>query len=216
MNSSNYNLKTVIVGNTGVGKSCLIQKYTRDQFIPFHETTIGVDFAIKHLKIPLFSQLYNVKMQLWDTAGQEKFRAITQSYYRNCCAAVVVFDLTNIESFNSIDYWINAIREGCGLDTNIIIIGNKSDMTGHMVTEDEIRKKALYYNVKFFLTSAKELDTTSIPFNIVAQDVLLKVTSNPYTSYPGARKIESQTKNNGFSITSEKPKKIKRNKCCRN
>ena len=216
MNSSNYNLKTVIVGNTGVGKSCLIQKYTRDQFIPFHETTIGVDFAIKHLKIPLFSQLYNVKMQLWDTAGQEKFRAITQSYYRNCCAAVVVFDLTNIESFNSLDYWINTIREGCGLDTNIIIIGNKSDMTGHLVTEDEIRQKAIYYNVKYFLTSAKELDTTSIPFNIVAQDVLLKVTSNPYTNYPGARKIELQQKNNSFSINSERPKKIKRNKCCVN
>ena len=88
-------------------------------------------------------------------------------------------------------------------------------MTGHLVTEDEIRQKATYYNVKYFLTSAKELDTTSIPFNIVAQDVLLKVTSNPYTNYPGARKIESQTKNNGFSITSERPKR-KRNRCCRN
>jgi small GTP-binding protein len=216
MNSSNYNLKTVIVGNTGVGKSCLIQKYTRDQFVPFHETTIGVDFAIKHLKIPLFSKLYNVKMQLWDTAGQEKFRAITQSYYRNCCAAVVVFDLTNIESFNSIDYWINSIREGCGIDTNIIIIGNKSDMQGQLVSESNLREKAIYFNVKYFLTSAKELDTTSIPFNIVAQDVLLKVTSNPNTTYPGARKIESQQKNNGFSINFEKPKKIKRNKCCIN
>ena len=83
MNSSDYILKTVIVGNTGVGKSCLIQKYTRDQFISFHETTIGVDFATKHLRIPLFNRLYNIKLQLWDTAGQEKFKNMVRAYYRN-------------------------------------------------------------------------------------------------------------------------------------
>jgi len=89
-------------------------------------------------------------------------------------------------------------------------------MKGQLVSESNLREKAIYFNVKYFLTSAKELDTTSIPFNIVAQDVLLKVTSNPNTTYPGARKIESQQKNNGFSINFEKPKKIKRNKCCIN
>ncbi len=215
MNSSDYILKTVIVGNTGVGKSCLIQKYTRDQFISFHETTIGVDFAIKHLRIPLFNRLYNIKLQLWDTAGQEKFRAITQSYYRNCSAAVVVFDLTNLDSFKAVDYWIKNIKEGCGYDTNIIIIGNKADMKDHVVTEEEIRQKAIYHDVKYFITSAKQLDTTSIPFNIVAQDVLMKVYSNPDINYPGVKKIALDKKNGAFSITAEKPRR-RRFKCCRN
>ena len=217
MNSSDYIFKTVIVGNTGVGKSCLIQKYTRDQFIAYHETTIGVDFAIKKLKIPLFSELYNVKLQLWDTAGQEKFRAITQSYYKNCCSAVVVFDLTNRESFDAVDYWIDNIRTGCGIDTNIIIIGNKSDMDGQIINEQEILEKARSYNVKYFITSAKnELDTTSIPFNIVTQDVLLKVISNPTISYPGVKRMADPNTNGVLSLSNTKKNKSRKAKCCRN
>ena len=209
---SHYIFKTVIVGNTGVGKSCLLQKYTRDQFVSFHETTIGVDFATKQLKIPMNSELYNIKLQLWDTAGQEKFRSITQTYYRNCCAAVVVFDLTNKESFDSIYYWINSIKNGCGNDVNIILVGNKSDLDEQVVSDNEIKTVAFQYGLKYFITSAKELDTTSIAFNILAQDVLFRIKNEPNHNMAGIRDLTHQ-KNKYVNL--ETYKKRKRISCCK-
>jgi small GTP-binding protein len=212
---SDYIFKTVIIGNTGVGKSCLLQKYTRDQFISYHETTIGVDFATKQLKIPLNGHLYNIKLQLWDTAGQEKFRSITQTYYRNCCAAIVVFDLTNRESFEKSQYWIDTIINGCGNDTTIILVGNKSDLEDdRVITEDEINEFSRQYNIKYFITSAKELDTTSIAFNILAQDVLFKIIQNPNSDLPGIRNIRRELRRDTISLSNSR-KKTRKLPCCK-
>lgn len=212
--STDFIFKTVIVGNTGVGKSCLLQRYTRDQFIAYHESTIGVDFATKELKIPLNNELHTIKFQLWDTAGQEKFRSITLSYYRNCCAAVVVCDLTNRESFDSIDYWIDNIKDGCGAFLELIIIGNKSDLDGRVVSEYELKEKADKYNIKYYVTSAKKFDATNIPFNILAQDVLEKVKKNPHTVFEGVKYIRQNQEMANLMIGQKRTKKI--HKCCRN
>ena len=211
--NTDFIFKTVIVGNTGVGKSCLLQRYIRDQFIAYHESTIGVDFATKELKIPLNNELHTVKFQLWDTAGQERFRSITLSYYRNCCAAIVVCDLTNRESFDSIDYWIENIKQGCGDFLELIIIGNKFDLAEQAISEYELREKAAEHGVKYYLTSAKKFDTTNIPFNILAQDVLMKVKNNPNMLFEGVT-FKQQNQKLGNLMIDQKRKKKRFQKCC--
>jgi|TARA_B110000971_G_C19885066_1_gene442580 small GTP-binding protein len=170
-----YTFKIIIVGNTGVGKSSLLLKYTRNTFSKHHETTIGVDFATKMIDIPINGEIVPVKLQLWDTAGQEKFRTITNSYYRNCCAAIIVFDLTNRDSFTSVHYWIDNVINGAGENTTIILIGNKCDLDNREVSESDILALINQYDIKYFETSATQQDTTCIAFNILAQDVLLRV-----------------------------------------
>lgn len=212
--STDFIFKTVIVGNTGVGKSCLLQRYTRDQFIAYHESTIGVDFATKELKIPLNNELHTVKFQLWDTAGQERFRSITLSYYRNCCAAVVVCDLSNRESFDSVDYWVQNIKDGCGAFLELIIIGNKSDLDERVVNEYELKEKADKYGIKYYLTSAKKFDTTNIPFNILAQDVLIKVKKNPNMIFEGVTYKKCDQELTNFIVHNKRKKNFR--KCCNN
>ena len=212
--STDFIFKTVIVGNTGVGKSCLLHRYIRDEFIPYHESTIGVDFATKELKIPLNNELHTIKFQLWDTAGQEKFRSITLSYYRNCCAAVVVCDLTNRESFDNIDYWIDNIKDGCGDFLELIIIGNKSDLDGRVISEYELKEKADNYGIKYYITSAKKIDTSTIAFNMLAQDVLMKVKNNPNMVFEGVTYKKHNRELANLMIDHKRKKRFR--KCCNN
>lgn len=212
--NTDFIFKTVIVGNTGVGKSCLLQRYIRDQFIAYHESTIGVDFATKELKIPLNNELHTVKFQLWDTAGQERFRSITLSYYRNCCAAIVVCDLTNRESFDSIDYWVENIKQGCGDFLELIIIGNKFDLAEQAISEYELREKAVEHGVKYYITSAKTLDTTNIAFNMLAQDVLIKVKKNPNMEFKGVTYTKKRQDTANLILDRRRIRRF--SKCCRN
>jgi len=205
-----YTFKIIIVGNTGVGKSSLLLRYTRDTFMKYHETTIGVDFATRLIDVPFNNEIVPIKLQLWDTAGQEKFRTITKSYYRNCCAAIIVFDLTNRSSFESIDYWVDSVIEGAGENTSIILIGNKSDLDNREISSDEIDAVIHKYNIKYFETSAKQLDTTSIAFNILAQDVLLRVKQSTGAQC-GVVEMTSVTQESLLPKATSK----KKHKCCK-
>merc|ERR1711915_365213 len=119
----NYLFKVVLVGDSGVGKSCLLSRYAWDQFSLDTKSTIGVEFATKSVQI----QGQTVKAQLWDTAGQERYRAITTAYYRDALGAIVVFDITNEDTFKSVEDWIRDIRNSTR-DACIILVGNKSDL----------------------------------------------------------------------------------------
>lgn len=121
-----YLFKLVVVGDSGVGKSNLLSKYVSNSFSENSKATIGVDLSTKVLRI----EGKTVQNQIWDTAGQDRFRAITSAYYRNAVGAVIVFDLTKPKTFENLAKWLREVRENAEPDINVMIIGNKSDLTG--------------------------------------------------------------------------------------
>ena len=182
MNTSDnkYIFKIIIIGNTGSGKSSLLLRYTRDIFNNYYEPTIGVDFGTKQIDIPYNNQHIPIKLQIWDTAGQERFSTITKSYYRNTCGVVIVFDLTNKESFNSIPKWINNIEDNCDSTVQKILIGNKSDLKGDIVVEkseiDEIILRAKSLRAKVITTEKDYVKIKKQGFNNISYvEVELKI-----------------------------------------
>ena len=149
-NYSDYIFKIVLIGDTSVGKSCLLTRFADDQFTDNYVTTIGVDFRFKTMIV--MDKI--IKVQVWDTAGEERYRSITNAYYRGAEGILIVFDLTNEESFKSIQNWINEVTVFTGKDVIIICLGNKSDLKSEISknTIDEFKKKT---NLEIFNVSAK-------------------------------------------------------------
>lgn len=148
--------KIIIIGDTSVGKSSIMQQYVNNFFIGEYISTIGVDFLIKNLII----DNKKIKLQIWDTAGQEKFRSITKTYYRNVDAVILMYDITNLESFNHISNWINEINKFIDKYIPIIIIGNKNDLEKkRMISFNEGLILAKKYNALFDETSAKDYNS---------------------------------------------------------
>jgi len=115
----------VLVGDSGVGKSCLLKRFASKEWDPQYISTIGVDFEILNLTV----HNKNVRLQIWDTAGQERFQNITTSYYRGAHAIMVVYDVTSEDSFNSVRKWLSAVETYCTSNVSVMLVGNKSDLT---------------------------------------------------------------------------------------
>ncbi len=153
-------IKCIFIGNSGVGKTSIIERYIKDNFNC--STTIGVEFYSKKLLINdiLF------KLHIWDLAGQMTFRNIIQNYYRNTAIVFYVFDKNNLKSLNDIDEWLETITE---LESKLVIlIGNKCDLNGNKILDSVILEKIAKYNLIYFETSAKD----SININKVFEDTL--------------------------------------------
>mmetsp|Transcript_53737 Transcript_53737/g.172236 ORF Transcript_53737/g.172236 Transcript_53737/m.172236 type:complete len:581 (-) Transcript_53737:175-1917(-) len=166
-----FKFKLVTIGDSGVGKSCLLQRFVQDYYAEFHTSTIGVDFktVITMVKGRL------VKLQLWDTAGQERFSVVTSNYYRNSDGFIFVYDATNRPSFDHVDQWLGQVQQHheCGPTTIKILIGNKSDMTSELaVSEDEGRAKAESIGAIFMATSAKTAANVDMAFLTAAQNLV--------------------------------------------
>lgn len=212
MNTSDnkYVFKIIIIGNTGSGKSSLLLRYTRDIFNSYYEPTIGVDFGTKQIDIPYNGEHIPIKLQIWDTAGQERFDTITKSYYRNTCGVVIVFDLTSSESFYSIPKWITNIKNNCNSTVEVILIGNKCDLRDDIVVEQhEIDKMCEKYGIRYFETSATQLDSTSIAFNILTQNIFENIDSRSIP--PGVKLIHNDSE---IQKTIDLSKKNRKKKCC--
>lgn len=150
--SYEYLFKCIIVGDSGVGKSCILMSFLDKRFIYIHEMTIGVEFGSKIIQL----DEHKVKIQIWDTAGQESFHEITRVYYKNCAIALVVFDLTLKKTFQNITKWLQAVNYECGKNVVFIIVGNKSDLIEkRQVTPQEIQKFVTKHNLMYIETSAK-------------------------------------------------------------
>ena len=119
-----YLFKYIIIGDTGVGKSCLLLQFTDKRFRVHHDLTIGVEFGARTVQIAE----KNIKLQIWDTAGQESFKSITRSYYRGAAGALLVYDITRRDTFNHLTKWLDEVRLNGNPDMTIMLIGNKSDM----------------------------------------------------------------------------------------
>lgn len=153
-NLSNNTFKILLMGDSGVGKTCLLTKYTDEIFSDITTTTIGVDFRIKTLTINDSS----VKLQIWDTAGLEKFMSIIMGYYRGAHGVILAFDLTNLESFFNIQKWIDEIkRAGDEFDKPpcMILVGTKSDLNKRKVSVEKISEFCKNTNIQYIETSSK-------------------------------------------------------------
>merc|ERR1719171_450308 len=149
-----FKFKLVTVGDSGVGKSCLLTRFVQDYYSDFHVSTIGVDF--KTVVTMVKGKL--VKLQLWDTAGQERFSVVTGNYYRNSDGFIFVYDATCRSSFEHVDQWLGQVRQhhDCGEDTIKVLIGNKHDLVNEIqVKEAEAQKKAEEIGAIFVAASAK-------------------------------------------------------------
>lgn len=151
--SYNFLFKIIIIGDTHVGKSNVLLRFSDDRFQDSFQPTIGVDFKIKTW---MFEDT-PIKLQLWDTAGQERFRNITNSYYKGAHGIILVYDITNHLSFQNIDLWIDEVEKHGASNLTKILIGNKCDLNEmRQVDKIEAQKKAEDLGMPFLETSAKD------------------------------------------------------------
>jgi small GTP-binding protein len=157
-----YSLKVVVVGDSGVGKTCFLIRFVRDLFEEETNSTLGVEFLTKIVQ----TDKHKIQLQLWDTAGQEIFRSVTRGYYRGAAGALIVFDLTSRDSFISVGKWLQDIRDVARSDVVAVLIGNKSDRAAdRRVPADEAAEFARAQALQYFETSAKEGKNVSAAVN---------------------------------------------------
>ncbi|XP_015516029.2 ras-related protein Rab-3 isoform X1 [Neodiprion pinetum] len=148
-----YMFKLLIIGNSSVGKTSFLFRYADDSFTSAFVSTVGIDFKVK----TVFRHDKRVKLQIWDTAGQERYRTITTAYYRGAMGFILMYDITNAESFNSVQDWVTQIKTYSWDNAQVILVGNKCDMEDERVISFERGKQlADQLGVQFFETSAKE------------------------------------------------------------
>jgi len=172
-----YLFKYIIIGDTGVGKSCLLLQFTDKRFRPVHDLTIGVEFGARMVTIDDKS----IKLQIWDTAGQESFRSITRSYYRGAAGALLVYDITRRDTFNHLTRWLEEALQNGNKNMTIMLIGNKSDLEHRrQVTTEEGEQFAKEHGLIFFETSAKTATNVEEAFIQTAQKIYEKIQSGVY------------------------------------
>eukprot|EP01117_Protostelium_nocturnum_P017190 TRINITY_DN695_c0_g1_i1.p1 TRINITY_DN695_c0_g1~~TRINITY_DN695_c0_g1_i1.p1 ORF type:complete len:200 (+),score=37.02 TRINITY_DN695_c0_g1_i1:175-774(+) len=160
--------KILLIGDSGVGKSCLLLRFAEDSWTETHISTIGVDFKIKALEI----DGKTVKLQIWDTAGQERFRTITSSYYRGAQGIILVYDTTDKESFNNVKQWMGEIDRYACEHVNKLLVGNKCDLVEERAVDPAAaREFADSYDIPFIETSAKASLNVEKSFIQIAQAI---------------------------------------------
>ena len=147
-----YLLKYIIVGDSAVGKSNLLLRFIHDDFKIEYQSTIGVEFDAKNLNIK--NKIF--RLQIWDSAGQETYRSLTRAYYKNCVCAILVYDISNRESFENISQWVNHCIENSPKKVFMILVGNKCDLIeSRQIPFEKGKEMAEKNNMMFFETSAK-------------------------------------------------------------
>ncbi|KAK8487510.1 hypothetical protein V6N11_056953 [Hibiscus sabdariffa] len=163
-----YLYKIVLIGDSGVGKSNILSRFTRNEFCLESKSTIGVEFATRTLQV----EGKTVKAQIWDTAGQERYRAITSAYYRGAVGALLVYDITKRQTFDNVQRWLRELRDHA--DSNIVVMmaGNKSDLN-HLraVSEDDGHGLAEKEGLSFLETSALEATNIEKAFQTVLNEI---------------------------------------------
>ncbi|XP_075894262.1 ras-related protein Rab-8B [Nelusetta ayraudi] len=198
-----YLFKLLLIGDSGVGKTCLLFRFSEDSFNTTFISTIGIDFKIRTIEL----EGKRVKLQIWDTAGQERFRTITTAYYRGAMGIMLVYDICNEKSFENIKNWIRNIEEHASSDVEKMILGNKCDMADRrQVSKDRGEKLAIDYGVKFMETSAKSSLNVEEAFYTMGRDILHNLSSKTTDNSAGGT-------GKPVKITEKKSKRIKFLKC---
>ncbi|XP_069049839.1 ras-related protein Rab-41 isoform X6 [Lepisosteus oculatus] len=182
--------KLVFLGEQSVGKTSLITRFMYDSFDNTYQATIGIDFLSK----TMYLEDRTIRLQLWDTAGQERFRSLIPSYIRDSAAAVVVYDIANLNSFQQTSKWIDDVRTERGSDVIIMLVGNKTDLADkRQVSVEAAEKKARELNVMYVETSAKAGYNVKQLFRRVA------------AALPGMDSTPEKSKEDMIDIKLEKP-----------
>ncbi|XP_027069835.2 ras-related protein RABE1a-like [Coffea arabica] len=202
-----YLVKLLLIGDSGVGKSCILLRFCEDSFTTSFITTIGIDLKIRTIEL----DGKRIKLQIWDTAGQERFRTITTAYYRGAMGILLVYDVTDESSFNNIRNWIRNIEQHASDSVDTILVGNKADMDESKRAVPTSRGQALAneYGVKFFETSAKTNHNVNEVFFSIARDIKKRLAESEIRAEPPTIKIK---KPDPVKISTAEPQK---SACCR-
>jgi len=192
--------KLLLIGDSGVGKSCLLLRYCEESFTPSFITTLGIDFRIKTIKLD--GKI--IKLQIWDTAGQEKFRTITNSFYRGAMGVFLVYDVTSVDTFTAIHKWMNNIVHHAPENVITMLMANKCDIPSRAVQRENGEKVAKEVNVRHFDVSAKTGQNVNEAFHAMAQELLKKMPSG-----------QSNWGHNGVQVDHNNAS-TKKKKCCNN
>jgi len=195
-----YLFKLVLIGDSGVGKSCLLLRFADDSFTDSYISTIGVDFRFRTATL----DHKTVKLQIWDTAGQERFRTITSAYYRGAHGIIMVYDVTNYESFEHVEEWLNEVNRQASESTLKLLVGNKADLQDEKkVPSEDAQSFADKLSMSFLETSAKNATNVEAAFLTMAKQLILAREAN------GAAKMRDQR---GLQLTQGKDSPNKT--CC--
>ncbi|WOL01587.1 ras-related protein RABA2a [Canna indica] len=205
-----YLFKLVMIGDTGVGKTNILSRFTKDEFCLESKSTIGVEFSTCAFHIE--EQI--IKAQIWDTAGQERYRAITSAYYRGAHGAILVYDVTRPASFANISRWLKELREHVDSNTVLILIGNKIDLHNlRNVDSEEAQRFAKKEGLAYIETSA--LDSTNVEkaFDIIFAEIYRVVSKKNVSSKESESRSSAGTKR-GKTIRVSASSSGRRKKCC--
>ncbi|RID49151.1 hypothetical protein BRARA_I05611 [Brassica rapa] len=178
MNPAEYDylFKLLLIGDSGVGKSCLLLRFSDDSYVESYISTIGVDFKIRTVE----QDGKTIKLQIWDTAGQERFRTITSSYYRGAHGIIIVYDVTDQESFNNVKQWLSEIDRYASDNVNKLLVGNKCDLAENRAVPYETAKAfADEIGIPFMETSAKDATNVEQAFMAMSASIKESMASQP-------------------------------------
>jgi len=197
-----YLFKLLLIGDSGVGKSCLLLRFADDTYTESYISTIGVDFKIRTIEL----DGKTIKLQIWDTAGQERFRTITSSYYRGAHGIIVVYDVTDMESFNNVRTWLGEIDKYATDNVNKLLVGNKCDLVVKKVVDYNVAKDfADSLGIPFLETSAKSATNVEQAFITMSAEIKRRMDSQSVPGKsaggvklpPAGQKINTQKKSGG-------------------
>eukprot|EP01017_Pseudomicrothorax_dubius_P043253 TRINITY_DN716_c0_g7_i1.p1 TRINITY_DN716_c0_g7~~TRINITY_DN716_c0_g7_i1.p1 ORF type:complete len:226 (-),score=26.83 TRINITY_DN716_c0_g7_i1:71-748(-) len=212
--------KVVLIGDSAVGKSSILIRFTDNTFTEYYKNTIGVDFKIKSLQLD--NRL--VKLQIWDTAGQEQFKTITSSYYKGAHGFLLCFDLTRQKTFNNVSKWMEEINKYVEPTLPKLLVGNKADLPEKReVQRDEVMTFAQTHGLNYVEVSAKTGDKVDEIFRVLSKEMIQGVEDsrlNPTlasTMNSNRRQILTSTKidlHRNQTHYSDRPRKTNNNSCC--
>ncbi|KAK9470439.1 ras family-domain-containing protein [Dipodascopsis tothii] len=205
-----YLFKVVLIGDSGVGKSNLLSRFTRDEFNLESKSTIGVEFATRSISV----DAKTIKAQIWDTAGQERYRAITSAYYRGAVGALLVYDISKTNTYENVTRWLKELRDHADSNIVIMLVGNKSDLR-HLrtVPTDDAKAFAAENNLSFIETSALDASNVELAFQNILTEIYRIVSSKQLDQGPETGPRPGEGTVLAFTRAPDEDKKDS-SKCC--